>query len=153
MTLFFLDQPLPGARRHVLYKVSRKNSKNWQRRTNIKPNLTPKIEYILQPSNYNAKPWFLYLTAQKSKCPRRFWELDHKILRTYLMCPCQAFYESGFFCSFFPFFAENVGSLKTQISPPKTKSRISDEKNKNDKNPFVKGSTGAHETRVQKLRV
>ena len=75
------------------------------RRTNIKSNLTPKLEYVLKPSNYRANPWFLHLTAQKSKCPRRFWELDPAILHTYLMCPCRGFYE----CVFLLFFRRKCG--------------------------------------------
>ena len=87
-----------------LYKVSLKKSRNvWLHRTNIKSNLTPKIEYIyiLKPSNYNAKPWFLHLTAQKSKCPRRFWELDPEILHMCLICPCRAFCDWVFSSLFF----------------------------------------------------
>ena len=87
------------------------------------------MEYTLKPSNYHVKPWFLHVTAQKSKYPRRFWELDPEFLYTCLMCPCRAFYEC-FFCFLF-FFAENVGSLKTQISPKNTKTQISDGKSKN----------------------
>ena len=66
--------------------------------------------YTLNTSNYDAKARFLHLTAQTSKCPRRFWERDPEILRTCLMCPCRAFVFSFFF-------AGNVWSLKTQISP------------------------------------
>ena len=50
----FLDQPLPGAPRHVVQSFVQ-ISKNRLRRTNIKSNLTPKIEYTLKPSTYNAK--------------------------------------------------------------------------------------------------
>ena len=88
-------------------------SKNWLRRTTIKSILTPKIESTLKPSNYDAKPWFLPFTAQKSKCPRRFWEIEPEILHSCLMCPCRAFYERGFYFCFFS--AGNVGSLKTQL--------------------------------------
>ena len=97
-----------------LYKVSIKYSKNWLRWTNIKTNLTPEIEYKLKPSSYDAKPWFLHFTAQKSKCPRRFWEIDPEFLRVCLMCPCRAFYEWVFLFLFF--FVGNLGSLKTHIS-------------------------------------
>ena len=38
------------------HEVSRKYSKNRLRRTNIKPNLTPEIEFTLKSSNYDAKP-------------------------------------------------------------------------------------------------
>ena len=48
-----------------LYKVLRKKSKNWLRRTNTKSNLTPKTENILKPSNYDAKPWFFTLNRTK----------------------------------------------------------------------------------------
>ena len=114
--IFFSGPAASRCFKACLYNVSRKNSKNWLRRTNIKSTLTPKIEYTLKPSNYDAKPWFLHLIAQKSKCPRRFWELDPEFLHTCFMCPCRAYYECVF-CSFL--FAENVGSLKTQISRKK----------------------------------
>ena len=45
-----------------LHKVSRKYSENWLLRTNIKSNLTPKIEFTLKPRNHDAKPWFLHST-------------------------------------------------------------------------------------------
>ena len=83
MTRFFSERAVSRWSKACLYKVSRKKSKNWLRRTNIKSTLTPNIEYILKPSNYNAKTWFLHLTAQKSKCPRRFWELDPGILHVF----------------------------------------------------------------------
>ena len=44
------------------------------------------------------------------------------------------------------FFVGNVGSLKTQISPKKTKTYVYGQKKKKT---FVKGSTGTHSTRVQ----
>ena len=46
-----------------------------------------------------------------------------------------------FFC-FLLFFAENVGSLKTQISPKTTKTQISDEKNKKQKKKSLKARQG-----------
>ena len=52
--------------------------------------------YTLKPSNYVAKPWFLHFTAQKPKCPRRFWEIDPEILHTCLVC---TFYDFFFFFS------------------------------------------------------
>ena len=55
------------------------------------PYLTPKIEYTLKPSNYDAKPWLLPFTAQKSKFPRRFWEKDPEILHTYLCAHAEPF--------------------------------------------------------------
>ena len=96
ISFFFLDEPPPGAPRHVCTKFSTKYSKNWLRRANIKSGLTPKIQCTLKPSNYDAKPWFLHFTARKSKCPRRFWEIDPENLHTCSMCPCRAFYEWGF---------------------------------------------------------
>ena len=125
--ILFLDEPLPGAPRHVSSKVSRKYSKNWLRtRTSIKSNLTPEIEKTPNPSNYDAKPWFLRFTAQKSKCQRRFWELDPELLHTCWMCPCRAFY-GCFFLVFWFFSAENMGFLKTQISQKGTKTQTSGE--------------------------
>ena len=58
------------------YQVSREYSKNWLRRINIKWNATLEIEYALNPSNFDAKPWFLHVAAHKVKCPRPFWEID-----------------------------------------------------------------------------
>ena len=86
-----------GCSKACLYTVSHKKSNNWLRRTNIQSNLTPEIEHTLKPSNYDAKPWCLRLTAQKSKYLHRFWELDPEILHTFLICPCRPFYECFFF--------------------------------------------------------
>ena len=58
---FFSGQAASTCSKECLYKVSRKHSENWLRRANIKPNLTPKIEYPLKPSYYDAKPWFCTL--------------------------------------------------------------------------------------------
>ena len=104
---FFSGPAASRCPKACLYKVSCKKSKNWLLRTNIESNLTPKIENTLKPSNYDAKPWFLHLTAQKSKCPHRFWELDPEILHTCLMCPCRAFYEWAFL--FFVFSRRKCG--------------------------------------------
>ena len=95
--IFFSGPAASRCFKACLYKASREKSKNWLRRTNIKSNLTPKLECILKRSNYDANPWFLHLIAQKSKCPRRFWEIDPEILHTCLMCPCRAYYECLFF--------------------------------------------------------
>ena len=54
---------------------------------------------------------------------------------------------------FFFFPAEHVGSVKTQKSPKNTKPHKSKEKNNEQKNTFVKGTAGAHLTRVQNFRV
>ena len=134
MTLFFSGLVVSRCSKACLYKVSRKKSKNWLRRTNFKPNLTPKIEYIRKPGNYNAKPWFSHLTAQNSKCPRRFRELDTLTLHTCLTFSCRTFYHWGF-CFFF-FFAENVGSLKTQTSPKIQKPKYLAEKTKKQKKTY-----------------
>ena len=102
--IFFSGRAASRCSKTSLYKVSRKyskNCKNCMRRTRIKSNLTPKIENTLKPSNYDAKPWFMHFTAQKSKCLRCFWELDPETLHTYLVCPCPAFYEWGFLLCFF----------------------------------------------------
>ena len=92
------------------------------------------FQYTLKPSNYNAKPLFLHLTAQKFKCPRRFRELDPLTLHTCLTFSCRTFYEWGF-CFFF-FFAENVGSLKTQTSPKIQKPKYLAEKTKKQKKTY-----------------
>ena len=76
---FFSGRAASRCSKACLHKVSRKYSKNWLRRINIKSNSTPEIEYTLKPSNYDAKPWFLHFTAQKSKWPRCFWEMDPEI--------------------------------------------------------------------------
>ena len=112
MTRFKSGRAASRFSKACLYKVSRKYSKNWLRKTNIKSNLTPEIKYTLKPSNYEAKPWFLHFTAQKSKCPRRFREINPEISRTCSMCPCRVFYE----CFYWKTIAGNLGSLKTQIS-------------------------------------
>ena len=109
MTNFFFGRAASRCSKACLHKVSRQWSKNWlrTRRTNIKSNLTPEIEYPRKTNNYDAKPWFLLFTAQKSKCPRRFWEIDPEIWHTcLLMCPCRAFHEWIFLL--FVFFAGNV---------------------------------------------
>ena len=51
MTHFFSGPAASRCSKACLHKVSRKNSKNWLRRTNIKSSLTPKIENILKSSN------------------------------------------------------------------------------------------------------
>ena len=116
-----------------LYKVSRKYSKNWLRRTNIKSNLTPKIEYTLKPSNYDAKSWFLHCTTQKAKCARRFLKLDLEILHTCLMCPCWAFYEK---------------KIRRKCGVPQDPNISKQYKNpriwRERKNKIVKGLAGAH---------
>ena len=47
MTHFFSGPAASRCSKACLYKVSGENSKNWLRRTNIKSNLTPKIEYLV----------------------------------------------------------------------------------------------------------
>ena len=120
-------------------------SKNWLRRTTIKSILTPKIESTLKPSNYDAKTWFLPFTAQKSKCPRRFWEIEPENLHACLMCPCRAFYQWGLFLFFFPL--ETWDPLRPNYSnkykPPKHLAKTNN----------LKGSAGAHLTRAQNFRV
>ena len=96
-------------------KVSRKDSSNWLRRTNIKSRLTPKIEYSLKTSNYDAKPCFLHSIAQKSKCPRRFREIRPWNFAHVFNVSLPSLSQMVSFV-FFVFFAENVESLKTQIS-------------------------------------
>ena len=123
-----------------LYHVSRKYSKSWLRKTNIKSNLTPEIEYTLKPSNYDAKPWFLHFTAQNLLCPRRFEKMDPEIWHTCLMCPCRAFYEWGFLFFYF-FLLEMWDPLR-----PKYPEKIRRPKylaKKNRKKTFVEGSAGA----------
>ena len=72
--ILFSGRPAPRCSKAYLYKVSRKYSKNWLRRINIKSNLTPEFQYTLKPSNNDTKPGFLHFFARKSKCPRRFGE-------------------------------------------------------------------------------
>ena len=83
-----------------LYKVSRKYSKNWLRRTNIKSIWTPRIKYTQKPSIYDAKSWFSPFTVPKSNAHSSL-EIDLEIVRTCLMCSCRAFYECVFLFSFF----------------------------------------------------
>ena len=135
---FSLNGPLPGPQRHVCT-----NSKTWPRRTNNKSYLTSKIKLAPKASNDDAKPWFLHSTVQKSKCPRRFWEIDPEILHTGWMCPCRAFHV--FFSSFF--FAGHVESTFKPKSPKNLKTQIPGGK----KN--VKGSAGGHSTPVENGRV
>ena len=99
----------------MFVQSSRHQSKNWLRGTNIKSNLTPRVECTLKPSNYDAKPWLLHFAARKSKCPRCFWEIDPEILHTRLMCPCRAF-TKGIFLFFFVFSLEIEDPFKIQIS-------------------------------------
>ena len=62
---------------------------------------------------------YFALYRTKSKCRRRFWDIDPENSRTCFMSPCRAFHVCFFF---FP--AGNVGSPKTQISKKCTKSQI-----------------------------
>ena len=146
MTHYFSGRAASRCSKACLYKVSRKYSKSWLRRTNIKSNLTPKIEDTLKPSNYDAKPWFLHFTAQKSKCPRRFWQIDPEKLHTCLMCPCRAFYECVFLFFFFNW-KFGVPWDPDIAKKNKKKQEISGEvKNKKQfkNNHFLKGSAGPH---------
>ena len=86
---------------------------NWLR------SLTPEIEKTLKPSNYDAKTWFLHFTAQKYKCPRRFWEFRHWNFAHVFNVPVPSLLR--FYLFIYLFFAENVGFRKTQISPKNTK--------------------------------
>ena len=97
-----------------------------------------------KPSNYDAKPWFLHLNAQKSKWPRRFRELDPEILHMCLYALAEPFW---MFCCFFCFFfAENVGSLNTQISSKKQKPKYLTKKTENKKYIFVRLGRGTLNT-------
>ena len=142
---FFSGRAASRCSKACLYRVSRKYSKNWLRRTNIKSNLTPEIEYTLKPSNYDAEPWFLHFTAPKSIFTRRFWEIYAQCLHTCLMCPCRAF--CGWVFLFLFFFSLDMWDPLRPKYP------------KNYKNPniwrkyvpvymkkrtFVKDSAGAH---------
>ena len=137
---FFLDQSLPGAPRHVRIKFRAKKSKNGLRRTNVKSNLMPEVEYTQKTGNYDPKPWFLHLTARNSKCPRRCWELDAEFLHTCLMCPCRAFQE----CAFLSFPPKMWGSLRPKYPPPpKNKLNIWRKKRKSVR-PRLGRDTWAH---------
>ena len=127
-----------------LYKASRKYSKNWLRRISIKSKLAPEIEYTPKPSNYVDNPWPLHFTAQKSKCPRRFWEIGPEFLHVFNVSLA-----SLLPLSFFFFFAGNRGSLKTQISLKYKHPNIWRNKVKKRETPFVKGAAGAHQTCVR----
>ena len=129
---FFSARATSRCSKAWFYKVSRKYSKNWLRRTNIKSNLTPKIECSLKPSNYDAKPGLLHFTPQKSKCSPcldRAWNIAH-VFNVPLPSLLRFFFS----------FAGNVGSLKTQISKKKQPNYLA-KKTKTKKN--VKGSAGA----------
>ena len=77
--LFFLDEPLPGAPRHV-FTTYHANVQITDCRTNTKSNLTPKIEYTLKPSTYDAKPWFLHFNRKKVQMSTPFFERDPDFL-------------------------------------------------------------------------
>ena len=105
-----------------LHKVYRKYSKNWLRETNIKSYLTPKIDSTLKSSNYDAKPWFLHFIAQKSKCSRRFWEIDPEFCKTCSNVPLPSHLRMCFFFSlemWEPLRANYPKKCKTQISGQK----------------------------------
>ena len=89
--------------------------------------------------------YFWHFTAQKSKCPRRFWELDPEILhkslmcscRTCLMCSCRTFYDF-FFC--FSVFSPNMwGSLRPKYPPKITKTKNLAKKKTNNKKSVKAG--------------
>ena len=81
--LLFSGRAASKCSKACLYKASRKYSKNWLRRISIKSKLAPEIEYTPKPSNYVDNPWPLHFTAQKSKCPRRFWEIGPEFLHVF----------------------------------------------------------------------
>ena len=99
-----------------LYEVSRNYSKNWLRRTNIKPNLTSTIDYTLKPSNYDAMMPSRDLRTLPHKVQmstpflrNRSWNFAH-VFNVPMPSLTNAFV---FFLVFFS--PGNVGSLNTQI--------------------------------------
>ena len=63
---FFLNDPRPGAPRHVCTKFSAKHSKNWLRSTSIKSYLTSQIEHILKPKYIRCDAVILAILPHES---------------------------------------------------------------------------------------
>ena len=87
-------------------------------------------------------------TAQKSKCPRRFWEIRPWNFAHVCNVPLPSLRRMNVFFVFF-FFRWKCAFRKTQIYKTIQKPKYLARENINKRNPFAKGSAGAHQIRVQ----
>ena len=93
---------------------SRKSSKNWLRRANIKSFSSPKIDPRLKllvskiQGNYATYTHFPHESPKRS---RRFLEIKPDFLHTCSVRPCRPVNE-GFFIFFFTFLVESLGTEK-----------------------------------------
>ena len=113
-----------------------------RRRSNLKSYLTPKVESSLKPSNHDTNQFFFTLTAsmgydpqktewiidhrtaQRSKCPSRFLEIDPEMWHTRFACPAKPL--NVFFLP------ETRNPLRLKYPPKNTKTHISGETWKNN---------------------
>ena len=127
--------------------VSRKHSKIWLRRANIKPYVTPKVDCILKLSTY-------YRTTRYAnfKCFRTTVQMSTSFYGKILKFSTRVLWAPPQPLTFFSF-AGNFGSPKTQISPPKKTKNIPGISGENESKPFVNGWVGAHRTRAPIFKV
>ena len=104
------------------------------RRANIKPYLTPKVDYILKLSNYYVTTQITHVFRTKVQMLTPFLEIDPAIWHTCSMSPHPSV--GGFF------FAGNFGSPKTQISKKKKtgKKYLAGKKEKSNRQRLGRGS-------------
>lgn len=119
--------------------ISRKHSKNWVRRTNIKSSLTPNVYPILLLGNSEGMLFCYTSTAQKSKCPRRVLGIHRAFLSVFFAC--------------------NIECVETQLSLKKSKQQNiwqnlgEKTKTKNRTHTLLSASTGVHRSRVPRFTV
>ena len=128
-----------------LYKGSRKKSKNWLRRTNIKSNLTLKIEYFTKTKELRCQAVIFALHHTKVQMSTPFLRVRPWNYAHVFNLPLPSLLRMGFFV--FVFFSPKMwGPLRPKIYPKNTKkTNIWRKKYKK----IVKGPAGAHLTRVQ----
>ena len=158
--LFFLKEPVPGTPRHICKSLTKTfkdltaygqyqvmfNAQGWSHaETNVR--------------SYEATAYFCIFTAQKSKCPPHFLEIDPDCLHTCSMSPAKPWTNVFFF-----FRLKCWLSPQIQISKNRKKSlRINASKRESckkktcrylaEKNEtFRNGLTGVHRTRAPNFR-
>ena len=94
-----LHEPVGGTPRHVCNNFRAKNRTYDLPVFTTKHNLFLAKNWILKPSLLKEITYLTHFYAQKSKCPRSFWEMNSEILRTCSTCTHQGL--PSVFLSFF----------------------------------------------------
>ena len=82
-----LHEPVWGTPRHVGRHFRAKNRRSDLPVFNIKQDLAKKLDPTLKRTRLKEITYLTHFYAQKSKCPRRFWEIDPIILHTFSTRP------------------------------------------------------------------